>query len=207
VSSCETEIRSLEKFNAIDLRNSANIIITEGDIQEVKIEGEDNSNITTVINNGKLIIDSKTQKTQSVNIFITVKNLCNIENAGSGDITTNNHLTCENLVMRVSGSGDVNASIDSKSIKLVVSGSGNMKTKGRAAEANLKITGSGNINGKDLQTFTTSVNITGTGTSTVDVNNELNVSIKGSGNVYYISDPERIYSIINGSGKIEKLKA
>ncbi|HNP99370.1 MAG TPA: DUF2807 domain-containing protein, partial [Bacteroidia bacterium] len=54
-----TETRSLTTFNGIDLRNTANVYITQGDVQEVKIEAEDNivPLILTEVKNDELIIE------------------------------------------------------------------------------------------------------------------------------------------------------
>ena len=206
-----SETRTVDKFSGIELKNSANVIITQGDVQEVKVEAEPNvlSHITTTVTNNQLIISSdKDLKTDApITVFITVKELSSLELTGSGNMTTKSVFKNDNMVMRLSGSGDINASVDAKSLKLTLSGSGNMNLKGRTSESDISISGSGDVDGKDLHAFKSEINITGSGTSTVDVNNELTVDITGSGSVYYITDPERIHSKILGTGKIEKVKA
>ncbi|MBK8586342.1 MAG: DUF2807 domain-containing protein [Bacteroidetes bacterium] len=56
-----------------------------------------------------------------------------------------------------------------------------------------------------MNCFSSAVAISGSGTSTVDVKNDLNVTITGSGNVHYVQEPGKISSKIIGSGEISKL--
>jgi hypothetical protein len=204
-----SELRSAEIFNGVEMKNAANIYITQGDKQEIRVEAEDNliSHIRTTVKNKELIIDNDQEinNTQPINIYITVKEICLIELSGSGNIITKNQLNCDNMVMRLSGSGDIRASLSSNSIKTTLSGSGNLNLKGISAASDIRLSGSGNIDARELKTTSSNISITGSGTSTVDVHDALTVNITGSGNVYYISEPDRINSKIIGSGEILKI--
>jgi hypothetical protein len=69
----------------------------------------------------------------------------------------------------------------------------------------VKIAGSGNVKAKDLQAVNTTVAISGSGSSTINTREELNVSITGSGGVRYVSEPAKIKSNITGSGNVSKI--
>ena len=205
------ETRTLENFNDIDLVCSAIVHLTQGDVQEVRIEAapEDLEHIITEVKSDALTIrvEENYKTTGTIEVYISVKDLSSLDLAGSGKFIFESMFKTDEMAITVSGSGKVNAMIDIKTLSLNITGSGDITAKGRAAEAKIRISGSGDVDGRELQTFTSSVNITGSGTTTVDVNNELTVNIVGSGNVYYVSDPERINSKIYGSGKLEKIKA
>ncbi len=204
-----TDTRELETFSGVELKSSANIYITQGDKQEVRVEAEDNliNKITTKIKNNALIVDAddNLKYTKPVNIYITVKDLCMLELSGSGNIITRSQFQCDFMNVKLSGSGDLRVMLDSKSLKANLSGSGNLDLNGSAAETDIRISGSGNVNARDLNSFSSAVAISGSGTSTVDVKNDLNVTITGSGNVYYVHEPGKISSKIIGSGEIAKL--
>jgi hypothetical protein len=76
---------------------------------------------------------------------------------------------------------------------------------GSSSESDIRISGSGNVNARGLQTFSSNILISGSGTSTIDVKNQLTVNITGSGNVFYIEAPEKIRSRITGAGAIQKV--
>lgn len=198
-------------FTGIVLKTFANLYIKQGDKTEIRIEKEDNKSsvILTEIKNNNLIIYSNADlKIQHpVSVYITVKDITMIELSGSGSIKMNNQLKSNNLELKLSGSGNIDANVESKILKINLSGSGNVELKGKTSETAIDISGSGNVNGKNFKTFSSTIDISGSGTTTVDVEDNLVVEITGSGNVYYISDPERIQAKSRGSGRVEKIKA
>jgi hypothetical protein len=204
-----TETRTVEKFSGVELKNAANVFITQGETQEVKIEAEDNliQHITTKVKNNELIIDCEENITshEPINVYITVKEICLLELSGSGNITTKNEISCDHLTLHLGGSGEMKVALKSQSLKATLSGSGNMNLSGSVSESDLRINGSGNVNAQKMKSFTSSVNISGSGNTKVDVGNELNVNISGSGNVQYVTEPAKINTKITGSGEVQKI--
>lgn len=204
-----SEVRQLESFSGIELKSAANVYVTQGDVQEVRVEAEDNllGKINTTVKNNSLVIDDEDniKYTKPVTIYITVKDLCLLELSGSGNIVTRSQFQCDFMNIKLSGSGDIRVMVNSKSLKANLSGSGNLVLNGSSAETDYRISGSGNINAHELTSFSSAVSISGSGTSTVDVKNDLNVTITGSGNVHYVQEPGKISSKIIGSGEISKL--
>lgn len=204
-----TQVRQLETFSGIELKSAANIYVTQGDVQEVRIEAEDNliEKISTKVKNNSLVVsdDDDIRYTKPVTIYITVTDLCLLELTGSGNIVTRSQFQCDFMNVKLSGSGDIRVMVNSKALKANLSGSGNLVLNGSSAETDYRISGSGNINARELNCFSSAVAISGSGTSTVDVKNDLNVTITGSGNVHYVHEPGKIASKIIGSGGISKL--
>ena len=204
-----TELRNLPAFTGIDLRNTANVYVSQGEIQEIKIEAEDNivPLLLTEIKNDELIIYCKDDihTKRVINIYITVKNLCLMELSGSGSMVARSQFNCDHMNIRLSGSGDIKANVIAKSLKATLSGSGNMELAGSSAESDLRISGSGDMNAQLMKSFTSSISISGSGNSKVDVANDLTVNISGSGNVFYLSEPGHMQSRITGSGMIQKI--
>jgi len=205
------ESRTVDKFSGIELKNVANVNITIGEIQNISVEAEEDfiSHVLTTVKNDVLIIssDKESGNHKSITVNITVPDLSSLNLSGSGNIMMQNLLTVESMSIKLSGSGNINAQLEAKSLQMILSGAGNIDVKGNVKESEIVLSGSGNIDGRLLQTFASDIKITGSGTSIVDVDDNLTVNITGSGNVLYISDPERIHSKINGSGRIEKMKA
>lgn len=206
----KSETRELPAFSGLELRSTANVYIVQGDNQEVRVEADDNllQHIETSVKNEALIISSDEKRFSSkspINIYVTVKDLCMIDLSGSGNIITRNEINCQHMKIRLSGSGDIRAILNAASLKATLSGSGNLELNGATAATDIKLSGSGNINAGGLRTFSTNILISGSGTSTVDVKNQLTVNITGSGNVFYKETPEKVRSNISGAGMIQKM--
>ena len=205
-----TENRTVQKFTGIDLQCSANVYFTQGDEQSVRVEAEDNiiTHIVTEVKNDELVVTTDGKDFNShnqINVYVTVKDLCLLELSGSGNMIGKSHINCDNMVIRIGGSGDIKADVRSLSMKINVSGSGNMEVSGTAASTDVRIAGSGNVNAKNLDVMTSAVSISGSGQSTINASEQLSVSISGSGNVHYIGEPQKLSTSITGSGSVTKI--
>jgi hypothetical protein len=73
--------------------------------------------------------------------------------------------------------------------------------RGESISGDHKIIGSGSINAAQLNSDVAIVYISGSGVVDVDVNNALDVTIIGSGKVYYTGNPT-VEDYISGSGEV-----
>ncbi len=202
-----TEERSLSVFTGIFSTCSANIILTLGDDQKIKIEAEDNIQqyIITTVSKNKLSVSSENNiyPTKAINIYITVKEITYLELTGSGNISAENMLKSQSLKLKNIGSGNITASIDIDDLDIQISGSGNIGLSGNAKESDININGSGKVKGKELTVFNSKIKLSGSGDCTIDVTNTLNADLSGSGNLYIVKEPESIFGKYVGSGKIK----
>ena len=123
--------------------------------------------------------------------------------SGSGDMDLKG--SCNNFDSDVSGSGRVYVSMaDRGKADFGVSGSGKIQAQGSAQEVKVGIGGSGRVNAGELATDRCTVRISGSGDAEINVKEELEVSISGSGSVVYSGDPKRVNSHASGSGHVRK---
>lgn len=124
--------------------------------------------------------------------------------SGSGNLTFKGH--CASFESDVSGSGrvELDATIDDTA-DFGISGSGKIEARGTADEVKTNISGSGKVLAADLRTNRCEVRISGSGDVEIEVANELDANISGSGSVSYRGDPKRINSHASGSGKVRKI--
>jgi len=204
-----TEKRQAEKFSGIELQCAANVYFTQGNEESVTVEGEDNivALITTTVKDGNLIIDSEKNysSTQPVNVYVTVKELCLLELAGSGNMIGRSVINCDHMTLRLDGSGDLKLDVRSLTVKMSLSGSGNLAVNGSTTDEEVRITGSGNVDAANLKAYSGAVVITGSGITKINATDELNVSITGSGNVKYVSEPSKFVKSVTGSGTVSKI--
>ncbi|HEU5145116.1 MAG TPA: head GIN domain-containing protein [Chryseosolibacter sp.] len=124
--------------------------------------------------------------------------------SGSGNLTLKGHF--ESLESDVSGSGRVvlDARIDDEA-DFGISGSGKIEARGQAESVKANISGSGKVLAADLETDRCEVRISGSGDVEINVVNELDANISGSGSVSYRGSPKKINSNASGSGKVRKI--
>jgi Putative auto-transporter adhesin, head GIN domain len=190
VSGSDTETRQLPAFTKISNAGSWDIDLKEGDTESVFIQAKNTklSEIITEVVNGTLKIYRKSEKMYDYNensrvkLTITYKTLNSINCAGSGDLYTRTPIKCPELIITMSGSGDMEADIQTDNLDLNISGSGDFKLSGEAKQQHINISGSGDVNGKKLRGEQAKVNISGSGDVTLAVKN-IQSNVSGSGEV------------------------
>jgi hypothetical protein len=106
----------------------------------------------------------------------------------------------------ISGSGEINMNTTIEGLAdFGISGSGKVIAKGSAQSVKAKISGSGKVLAAELETDKCEVRISGSGGVEINVKNELDARISGSGSVYYKGDPKRVNADASGSGKVKKM--
>lgn len=131
--------------------------------------------------------------------------------SGSGEIIYNESAECENLTMDISGSGNINApyvksgqtnididgsgvctvdSISLEKLDIDIDGSGGINLSGLCDYVDLRIEGTGKLEASDLFTKRYDIRVNGSGCAYINVSNELNIIVNGSGNIYYLGYPK-----------------
>jgi hypothetical protein len=124
--------------------------------------------------------------------------------SGSGDIDLKGK--CRSFNSDVSGSGKVKLSATISDLAdFGVSGSGRIMANGTASSVKATISGSGKVMAADLETTRCQVRISGSGDVEINVKNELDATISGSGSVSYKGNPSKVNSHASGSGRVSKM--
>jgi hypothetical protein len=124
--------------------------------------------------------------------------------SGSGDIDLKGK--CAGFESDVSGSGKVILALTiTEKADFSVSGSGKIQASGSAESVMTTISGSGKVLAADLQTNSCEVRISGSGDVEINVRNELDATISGSGTVSYKGNPSKVNSHSSGSGSVRKM--
>lgn len=92
--------------------------------------------------------------------------------------------------------------IDADNLIVKLSGSGNIFLSGNAHNSDMKISGSGNIKTYDLAAQNCEVRLSGSGNAKVHAVQALYAHVSGSGGIYYKGNPEKVKSKVTGSGDV-----
>ena len=205
------EIRTVAFFNSLDMGISADIFFSKGDVQSLRIVGDDNilPHIDTdVRGDGVLEISSrKNYRTDvGIKIYVVMLQINGLILSGSGTIQGQSPFATNGLELKITGSGNMDMAVDANEIESLISGSGPINLRGTALFHRIEIPGSGNMNALNLITNRCEITISGSGDCHVFVNSVLDVVISGSGNVYYMGSPGSVTTNITGSGQVINLE-
>ena len=198
------KVLDMPEFTGVKLNCSAKVFIRQDNFFEVVAKGE--ANIIDLLeldvqNNTWDIEFDHCVKNYDLEIFITMPDIRYLAIAGSGEIRGDNFFSVEDIVLRISGSGEMCLGLFAEDIDGRISGSGEMELEGEAEFLDFDISGSGDLKAFKLVSEKGDISISGSGDASVHVLEVLDVRISGSGNVYYKGNPVLNVNI-TGSGDV-----
>ena len=182
-----SEFRNVANFTKVSSEGIFEVTITQGTSQSIEIIADDNimHKVKTKVVNNELRLyldDDNSYRDINLQANIAVPRVNGIKNSGAGNVT----------IYDVMEDGSFN---------VFNSGSGNISIDGYAESLSIKNEGSGNFYGFLFDINICNVDISGSGNGEVSCVDNLDIHIKGSGDVYYLGSPS-IEADISGSGKI-----
>lgn len=215
------EIRPVENFTKIQLKDFGTLYLTQGEEEALTIEADAQvlEELTSDVRDGVLVlgigedwwdrigkvISSVFSGEQSKVIYhLTVKELESISISGNCNLECDS-LRSEDLAVRVSGLGDLSfMQLECSKLDLRISGRAEFTAAGRADQQKIRISGSGEVMAGELAGQTLRIVISGQGNATVRVEESLDITISGLGQVNYYGRP-KLRQVISGLGKSKRL--
>jgi hypothetical protein len=168
-----TETRDLSGFNKISLSIDGDVNYMQDSIYFVEISAQQNilDVITTEISSGELKIGSNRwiRKHNGIKIVVHSPTLLAMDLSGSGNIESSLDILTTALELNVSGSGNIKlASVHTDELEVKISGSGNIVVSGgTVTNQKATISGSGNVEMSDMPTNNSVAKISGSGSISV----------------------------------------
>lgn len=181
------EPRQVRGFSGIELVGNGNVVIDQTGADSLTVEAEDNLQLLleSQVVDGWLYLsvapNAAIRPTRPITYHVTVKTLHGLYNASSGSVSAP-HVATDTL-------------------QVVVAGSGTVSVAGTAQAQAVQVAGSGNYAARGLETSSARVEMTGSGHAEVTVNEQLDVTVSGSGSVEYFGHPV-VNEHVTGSGSI-----
>ena len=206
----KTEERTVNAFREVEANGDIKLMVSQGDLKPVKIEGDENIlQYIEVIQEGDRITIQPKQgfnllPSGDLSVYVTSPHYTSIDVSGSSDIVGENKISgTEKLSLGASGAGDIQMEVDAPSVSAGISGSGTIKLKGQTKDLDIDLSGAGHAYCYDLQTENTKIDISGAGSAQVSASVKLNASVSGAGNISYKGNPA-INQEISGAGSVNK---
>ena len=208
-----SEKREVAAFTGVVVRYPARVIIKQGESNSITVETDDNllPQLSTSVTNGKLIIENtittwnrRVDPTDKILISITVKDLRDVDFPSAGEVIIEG-IKSDQLKLSVSGAGTTSLiDVQLGVCKVYLSGAGSINASGAVNELDLDISGAGSFNGKELKSDSASASISGVGSASLWVVNDLSASISGVGSVNYYGSPS-VQKNVSGLGSVNNL--
>lgn len=184
-----SEARDVSGFNEVELKGVGNLSLEQTGSESLTVEAEEDvlPKIRTEVENKRLIIsperNTSINTTKPINYKLTVKDLNTLEVSGSGNVEAED-INTDELAVTIGGAGDV-------------------EIRGSADSQEVEISGSGEYKAGDLESKEATIDVRGSGLATVNVSDELEAEVSGSGSVEYIGDP-MVQQEVSGAGEVRK---
>jgi len=205
------EKRKTGEFTKLSVRGSFDVTLVsgKGDLTITTSDQEVLKHIITDVKDNTLnIYFEKSYKinshTKDINIEVPFEALNEIVLKGSGSITSKSNINSTNLIVELTGSGDINLSISSENTVATLKGSGDLTIKGKTENLQGQVVGSGDLKAYDLITENTEISVSGSGDGKVYASGALKARVIGSGDISYKGNPKTEDTKVAGSGGIKK---
>lgn len=190
----------LPKFSKIKVEGIATIYLSQDSIQSIRSSGESTFPNQLSVTDETLIIDNITTNA----LYISLPRIDKIIVDGKGDIVGQTVFKGEEMKFVINGTGKIKMEVDASKVEASVPGLGKIELSGRANEAEFKVSGSGKIDADQLKLNKCDASVSGVGKIIVDVSDELNSNISGSGSVVYKTKPTILNSEVSGMGRVKQ---
>jgi hypothetical protein len=140
----------------------------------------------------------------TMKLYVSVKNISELQVNGSGKIISENSIAASTLTLAVNGAGSMDVDIKGETVKAEVSGSGSLSLRGYATSIDALVSGSGSINGFNCPLETAKVKVTGSGLCELNVTNNIDAMVLGSGQVKHKGNTKTAQKKIYGSGIVDR---
>ena len=201
----------LEDFTGIKVEGISTVFISQGNVNSIKIEGEEKngSQVKAEVSKGILKISggNKINTQQKTKIYLIVKNINSIDVAGITEVKSLSEITTDKLNIYSSGAGDITLDVKANEIMADISGVGDVRLSGTTENFDSKISGAGNLKAADLEIQKAKIQVSGAGTAKVNVKKSLDANISGAGSIIYKGNPEERNVEISGMGSVRQSDA
>jgi len=199
--------RTLDNFNAIDISNALELILSQGDVQSVKVETNEGLQeyLVTEVKNGVLYIYqvNKMKTPSKLKVYVTVKELNSLTTKGASEIETATVIKSEKLEISASGASELFLELDVNELVSDFSGATEVKMKGKANKHNITLSGASELEAGALETQIMNINASGASELEINVKEELTGSVSGVSSISYTNEPKVKNLNISGASEVK----
>jgi hypothetical protein len=185
---------SVTSFDQLDVNGVFNLLLIQGNKEEVKIEADDNLQPYFEVKNegSRLVItmkkdiniqNRKDHKGLNWKVYVTFKKLKSMDLKTVGNVTSDASLSFDNLEINNKSVGNIDLQLTTQSLNIENKSVGNVKLHGKADNVTIKNKGVGSIQAANFVVQKMDIDNTGIGSAEVNAEKELKVKDSFMGKV------------------------
>ncbi len=200
--------RKISSFDGIEVGGAFKVYLTQGNTEELVVEADENllDVIETEVRGSMLKISTSEdiRDSKALNIYITFKNIEELDVSGACEMTSENKFKLGDLDLDCSGASDVMLKLTATTIEMDCSGASGMDLYGSAETLSIEISGASHIDASDLEVKNCDAEVSGASSAKVFVTAELSAEVSGAGSLKYTGDPIIKSHEVSGAGSMRK---
>lgn len=194
-----------------EVRGSAglDVYLTQGKENKIVVEADENllEYISTDVKNGKLHVTTSSNigRSKAKKVYVTFKELNNIEASSGADVIGNSVIKSQNLSLRSSSGADLKVEVFSQEIAIKSSSGSEVEVSGKASSLKADASSGSEIDAKKLMVVNCNAEASSGAEVTVNVKDKLETNVSSGGNVNYYGNPVSVNSNKSSSGSVKKM--
>ncbi|MCM4172621.1 DUF2807 domain-containing protein [Arenibacter sp. TNZ] len=212
-ASSEITIKDYEfsGYTSLEVNHNFKVYLNFSDTEEkLRVQANDNlfeyiiiykeSNKLTV----KLDNVQRIKGKETLNIFITTKNLNNFTIKGNAKLVLEDPLETENLKINLTGNSFISGPLDVESLDMVSTGNCMIDFSGNAKTIDVKLRGNCELANYDLNVNTLKIDLSGNSNAYLSVNNSISIDASGNSVLSYKGNATIVHQKLSSDSKIVK---
>ncbi|EPE9900846.1 head GIN domain-containing protein [Flavobacterium psychrophilum] len=204
-----TRERSLAPFTKIEVSQGLDCEVTQGDIQKVVIEADDNlqAGIITTVTNGVLQISSKYSNFNNVKakkIKVQIPIILGLEATSASILVTKNNIKGNIIYLKTSSASNIIANVEAEKIILEATSGSELNIEGKALEVTTASSSGSSIDASMLLANDISSQSTSGSTTIVNPILKLKAHASSGSTIQYSKTPKKIAVEENSGGSVDK---
>ena len=200
-----TQEEALTGFDAVDVSQTFNVDIAQGESFRVVIRVDDNlvEHLDITKQGSTLKIGLKPNRNYIVRnatmeAEVTMPELVGLDLSGSSEATISGFDSSNSLVVDLSGNSELFGDIQAGDAGFDISGNSAVALSGSAGDLVVDASGSSEVDLSEFPASNAIIDASGASTVTVNLSGQLDADASGSSNIFYLGDPT--LGIIDTSG-------
>jgi hypothetical protein len=199
-----------KNFTGVSIALAANVYLQQADTFSVRVEGDEDIldrlivrlKDSTILHFSSEMHRFLYKDFEKIRIYISAPNFTYLSFSGMGRVVSDNTIKGEKLTIRHNGAHNIDLAVDYQKIDASMGGAGNISLEGKAQECHFDMSGTGSIDAYDLKVQDARCVVSGLGSISCFVENDLDARVSGLGSIKFKGDPKQLRKSVSGLGKI-----
>jgi hypothetical protein len=204
-----TEKRNItESFDKIEASSGVNVFVTQGNLEDVVVETDDNvmKYVITKVENGTLVIKLKRNSNfmSSIDVKVQMPNISGIKASSGATIEAQNTLRGSLLDMKSSSGSDIKAALEYEDVNCETSSGSTMTVSGKALQLKTNSSSGSDIDANELAANEIIAKASSGSGTRVNPIVKLDAHASSGGTIEYVKIPKTLTKSESSGGSVEK---